>query len=341
MKHTPLSRSLLESCMMDSVRKASYLAVPGLVAAVLFLHLGPVLLAGLFSYLILDVTYKFLTRAMPRWRARWLALLVFLVSGWGISWAFTTFLRDAFSTLPEIAADAIPKFVALMGNYGLQPPFADSHELKQLAVNFVRDNAEFITRASGVVTIRLFQLLIGIVIAVLCFFCEPDHKYGANVYDALRREVDARIAAFMLSFERVFGAQLAISLVNTTLTAVFLLTMGFPYTAFLVPATFILGMLPIIGNILSNTLIVGTGLTVSSRHAAFALLFLVLIHKGEYFLNSRIVGSRIQSPMWQTLLVILAGEALLGIPGMILGPALLHYVRVELSAIPAEGGRPR
>jgi predicted PurR-regulated permease PerM len=56
-----------------------------------------------------------------------------------------------------------------------------------------------------------------------------------------------------------------------------------------------------------------------------------VIHKLEYFLNSKIIGSRIKNPMWLTLIGIVIGEKLLGIPGMILAPVVLHYIKVEAS----------
>jgi predicted PurR-regulated permease PerM len=95
--------------------------------------------------------------------------------------------------------------------------------------------------------------------------------------------------------------------------------------------TFLCGLLPIIGNIMSNTLIVGVGFTVSPNVALFALIFLVVIHKLEYFLNSKIIGDRIKNPMWLTLVGLVIGEKLMGIPGMILAPVVLHYIKVEAS----------
>jgi predicted PurR-regulated permease PerM len=35
--------------------------------------------------------------------------------------------------------------------------------------------------------------------------------------------------------------------------------------------------------------------------------------------------------MWLTLLGLVIGETLMGIPGMILAPAVLHYIKVEAS----------
>ena len=59
----------------------------------------------------------------------------------------------------------------------------------------------------------------------------------------------------------------------------------------------------------------------------------MLVHKFEYFLNSRIIGGRIQNPMWLTLLALLIGEQLMGIPGMILAPVVLSFIKVEMKKI--------
>ncbi len=101
------------------------------------------------------------------------------------------------------------------------------------------------------------------------------------------------------------------------------------YPRFLIIITFACGMLPIIGNVISNTFIVSVGLTVSWKLALGALAFLIVIHKLEYFLNSKIIGDRIKNPMWLTLLGLILGERLMGIPGMILAPVVLHYIKTE------------
>jgi predicted PurR-regulated permease PerM len=65
--------------------------------------------------------------------------------------------------------------------------------------------------------------------------------------------------------------------------------------------------------------------------ALYAFIFLVVVHKLEYFFNSKIVGDRIKNPMWLTLIGLVIGEKLMGIPGMILAPVVLHYIKVEAS----------
>ncbi len=105
------------------------------------------------------------------------------------------------------------------------------------------------------------------------------------------------------------------------------------YSVVIIGVTFLCGLLPVVGNLISNTIIVGFGFTISPQLALTALIFLVVIHKLEYFLNSRIIGGRIRNPVWLTLLALIVGERLMGIPGMILAPVILHYIKVETSQV--------
>src|SRR5438132_1397109 len=100
------------------------------------------------------------------------------------------------------------------------------------------------------------------------------------------------------AFRDVLAAQLRIALVNAGLTAIYLLAIlpafgaSVPLAKTLVAFTFFASLVPIVGNLMSNTAIVVAALTVSLATGAASLVFLVAIHKLEYFLNAHFVGSR-------------------------------------------------
>jgi predicted PurR-regulated permease PerM len=83
--------------------------------------------------------------------------------------------------------------------------------------------------------------------------------------------------------------------------------------------------------------IVALSFRVSPQLAIWSLVFLVALHKLEYFLNSKIIGERIKNPVWLTLLGLIIGERLMGIPGMILAPVVLNFIKVEASKIEIPG----
>ena len=131
----------------------------------------------------------------------------------------------------------------------------------------------------------------------------------------------------------VMGAQIVIAAINSVLTSIFVIGARLPHAAVMVGVTFLCGMIPVVGNIISNAIITAIAFTVSPRMALVALCFLIVIHKLEYFLNSKIIGDRIRNPVWLTLLGLILGEKLMGIPGMILAPVVLNYIKVEATKI--------
>ncbi len=140
------------------------------------------------------------------------------------------------------------------------------------------------------------------------------------------------------AFRRVVFAQVRISALNTVLTALYLaailpaIGINLPLVKTMIAVTFIAGLLPVIGNLISNTVIVIVSLSVSASAAIGSLLFLVLIHKLEYFVNARIIGTQIRSRAWEMLIAMLAMEAWFGVPGVIAAPIYYAYVKDELSA---------
>ena len=215
----------------------------------------------------------------------------------------------------------------------------EEKSLRAVVIDTLKEEAHYLRNVAhfaGSTTAALVFTIIGIVAAVSLFFktgLDPyrsTHPVKNNLYSICCDEVSTRFRDFYRSFATVMGAQITISLINTTLTAIFVLAVQLPYGLLVIPITFLCGLVPIVGNLVSNAVIVFLALTVSLKLAIGALMFLVAIHKLEYFLNSKIIGERIRNPVWLTLIALIIGERLMGIPGLILAPVVLNYVRVDM-----------
>ena len=295
------------------------------------LHLATPLLAALFCYLALT--------KLAFWGKKWIALTLFMVLLGGAFSACVFFLKTAWVVLPEIVSTGIPIVVRWAEQYGIELPFTDVESLRTVALESVRETLGHVGKYVKIATKESVLLVIGVVVAVGIFMnpeFEPKRRRGkgrANLYSYYTARIRERFASFYKSFEIVMGAQLIISAINTAATAVFIYFAGLPYALVVVMLTFVCGLLPIIGNLISNTIIICLAFTISPRLAAYALTFLVVIHKLEYFLNSRIIGGRIDHPMWLTLLALIIGERLMGISGLILAPIILSFIKVEMKKI--------
>ena len=87
-----------------------------------------------------------------------------------------------------------------------------------------------------------------------------------------------------------------------------------------------------IGNLISNTVIVVVSFSVSPLVALASLANLVVIHKLEYFVNARVMGGQIRARAWEILIAMLVMDAIFGIPGVIAAPIYYAYLKNELSA---------
>ncbi len=103
-----------------------------------------------------------------------------------------------------------------------------------------------------------------------------------------------------------------------------------PFVFTLILLTFIAGLIPVLGNILSNTVIVVVSLGYSLPVAGASLVFLVVIHKLEYFVNARIVGWQIQAHSWELLIAMLLMESAFGLPGIVAAPIYYAWGKAEL-----------
>lgn len=316
--------------------RLSYVIIVATVVCVGWLHLATPLLTALFAFLALTKL-----RLVKR-GGKWLAVGLFLVLVAGLAYGLGHFVRQTVRALPEIADRSIPSVIHWASRHQIELPFTDYDSLKDLALETVKSQVTYlanIAKFARGATRQFVFLAIGLVVAISLFLnprLELDrerHRIRNNLYSLCCDATAERFRTFYKSFAMVMGAQITISAINTVLTAIFVLAVGLPYALVVVGMTFLCGLVPVIGNLVSNTIIVGIGFTVSPGMALAALVFLVAIHKLEYFLNSKIIGQRIRNPLWLTLLGLLLGERLMGLPGMILAPVVLHYLKVEASAV--------
>lgn len=303
----------------------------GLLVLSAMLNLGFLFLTTLFSFLLLELL------ALNGRKSLAIALFILVIAL--VAWVLVSFTSQAVITLPSVAEQAIPSVVKWAEQLGRELPFTDWDSLRKMAMDAVIEQTGYFTNVAAFAqtsTRGAVQFIIGCVVAVSIFLnarINLDHDEPDSLYGLCTAEVTARFQTFFGSFRTVMVAQLLISAINTLLTTLFLVAAHLPHHVVLIGVTFICGLLPVVGNLLSNVVIVAVAFTVSPEKALWALLFLVVIHKLEYFLNSKIVGDRIRNPIWLTLLGLVVGELTMGITGMILAPVFLHYLKVEASRI--------
>jgi predicted PurR-regulated permease PerM len=322
---------------------ASYLLVAVGLLLVVELHLLPALLAGLLVFELVQSMAPLMGRRISGDRARLVVVAVLAATVVGLLLLLIlgaiSLLRHELGNpqllwqqqlmpLVEKARQQLPP--ALVNNL---PDSVD--DLRIGAIELLRKHAGTLQLA-GKGAVRVFvHILIGLVLGAIVALgrARPAHEVGP-----LAAALSLRCHRLAEAFHNIVFAQIKISLLNTMFTAIFLLGVlplfgvHVPLAKTLVVVTFIVGLLPVIGNLISNTAITIAGLSVSLGVGIAALAFLILIHKFEYYLNARIVGTQIRARAWELLLAMLLMEAAFGLPGVVAAPIYYAYLKLELEA---------
>ena len=210
---------------------------------------------------------------------------------------------------------------------------SDTDTLRAAIVDWLRAHASELQHMGREVGIGLVHVLIGMVIGGI--ICLREAKGGSGK-TLLLHEGGERVSTLAHAFRGVVFAQVKISAINTVLTAIYLIGVlpaigvQLPYSKALVAVTFFGGLLPVFGNLISNTMIVVVSLSQGFFVAVGSLAFLIVIHKLEYFLNARIVGAEIKASAWELLCAMLVMEAAFGVQGLIAAPIFYAYGKAEL-----------
>lgn len=321
--------------------RTSFVLVALALLAALLLHLVPALLAGFLAWALLQSMARRLRGGrVSHGLARALAAATLgLVAAGLVTLAVVLlwgFVRGRVGDLPAVLekmGDTLARLKETLEASGVSTPLPAHGGSTEALAHWLRENAGALRHAGTVGARGLLHALLGSVLGVLVFFRAPSEAPGP-----LAEALTERLRRFGESFRSVAKAQIEISAVNTVLTAVYLFAIlplfgiRLPLAGTLVAITFVCGLIPVAGNLVSNTVIVLVALGVSPWAAAGSLGYLILVHKLEYFLNAKIVGGRIGAAAWETLLAILVLESAFGIPGVVLAPVVYAWAKSELVA---------
>lgn len=328
---------------------AAWIVVGAGLAFVLFDKLVSAVVAGFALYLLLEYFAGVIEKKAPGRIARVLALLIVTVIAAGFMAAaigfFLAFMRGRAGNLPALMtamADILEStrlWLAQLGGVGDLIPaeiVGDAEDAKGLVVAWLKENAQVVRSAGGFLGRAVIHVIMGSLLALLVFFRKRLPKERAEPRGELARQLVAKVGRFAAAFGQIVSAQVKISAVNTVLTALFVLVAlplagrPLPFALTIVVVTFICGLIPILGNLISNTVIVIISMGVSMPTAIASLTFLVVIHKLEYLINSKIVGGQTDSQAWEILLAIIIGESAFGVAGVIMAPIIYAFVKREL-----------
>jgi predicted PurR-regulated permease PerM len=312
-------------------------------ALLLILHAGllAALYSGLLVYALVHLIAPPLSSRMSNQKAKLISVavlgsvivLLLTVGAW-VPLAF--FLSDdgsypvlvkKMADLIELSRNQIPEWLA-----EYLPESAEA--LQQTLTAWMREHAGQAKHIGEQTGRTIAHLIIGMVIGAMAALYDTTRIHH---FKPLAAALHKRVVNLHQAFKQIVFAQIQISAINAILTGIFLMIVlpmtgiHLPFIKTLILLTFVAGLLPVIGNLISNTAIVVISLSHSISTAGLSLIFLVTVHKLEYFLNAKIVGTKINARAWELLSAMLLMESLFGVAGVIAAPVFYAYIKSELT----------
>ncbi|PSB91782.1 AI-2E family transporter [Candidatus Pandoraea novymonadis] len=323
------------------VEMASYVFTALALWLVLSVHLLPALLAGLVVYQLVHVMTPRLERRISSEWARLIAvgllsaIIVGLLSA--IILGIMTFFQSDTSHLQHINSHMMEVFEQARSQL---PPWitdrlpADGEDVRIAVTEYLREHTREMSLVGKEALKGVIHIIVGMVLGALVALSTVRAMHHMK---PLAAALTHRVTLFSEAFRRIVFAQVKISFINTIFTGIFLVgilplfDIHVPLRKTMIFVTFVVGLLPVIGNLISNTFIVVLGLSVSLYVAIAALTFLIIIHKLEYFLNASIVGTQICARAWELLLAMAIMEATFDLAGLVAAPIYYAYLKRELA----------
>lgn len=330
--------------MTDTARIYLFTQFLALTALIVTLGLGllPALLGGLLVYFIVEFGARILGRVgvIPATGKIILLAIVAValisVSALGViaSISYISEGPESLVVLLQRMADIVHAARDYLPPWTQKYLPANIDEWQQAASDWLRHNAGHFSVIGKEVGVFLLHIVVGMVIGGMIAISPAFQEINGPLAGALSERVEFLSTAF----RRIVFSQIRISALNTFLTGTFLVivmpVMGYslPLAKAMIAITFIVGLLPIVGNLISNTVIFLIALSVSPGAAVSALIFLIVIHKLEYFFNAHIIGTQIKARAWEILLAMLVMESVFGMAGLVAAPIYYAYLKDELTA---------
>jgi predicted PurR-regulated permease PerM len=317
---------------------ASYLLAIIATPLVIHFHLLPTLFAGLAVHVL---TVKLARRLPAKWggvahKLALSAIILIVISGLiGAGVGLWTFLHGdkGMAALLAAVAETLENLKRKLPDSIAAAIPTTIEDLREEFVKLLREHGHKISSAgmAGLKTFAhvIFGMVIGGMTALHRF--DRDHEWPL-----LLVAMHDRTMALTDAFDKVVFAQVKISALNTVLTFIYLALLlplfgiHLPLLTVLIPLTFLAGLLPVVGNLISNSAIVLISLGVSTGACVASLVFLIVIHKLEYFTNARIVGGEVHASAWELICAMVAMEAFFGLPGLVAAPVAYAWLKGEL-----------
>ncbi|MED4955695.1 AI-2E family transporter [Paenibacillus macerans] len=262
--------------------------------------------------------------------------------------------------LPVITVELTDLVNQVMSFYANPPEFPDNtilnyvvEYLKDFDLSaYIHNGVDFLLSTLSDIGKWSLNLFVAIILS-LFFLLEKEKvtnftvKFRESRVGGLFKELEYFGKKFVQSFGKVIEVQFLIALVNSILSTIFLWIFGFPNLFALAIMIFLLGLVPVMGVIVSLVPLCAIAFKIGGvGKIIYVLVMVAVVHAVEtYFLNPKFMSNKTHLPIFYTFMILLVSEHFLGVWGLIVGVPifmfLLDIMEVPVGKTPSKRSLPK
>lgn len=311
-------------------------------------HLMPALIAGLLTYILTIKLDNLISTKMSKLghKSKLISVVLLLAIIMTIIIGGSWYLFSWFVSVAKHPVETMASIKLVIDKVSNTLPESIKHyfpdDINEIQTHITVYLKEHVFYLQSIVTNAfhiLIILIVGMIIGLILGFKQQKTDLTKPRKTPLAKAFKDCLERLVVVFQYVMVSQVAIAFFNSVMTAIFLFIVlpifgiHLPFSKSLVLATFVFGLIPIVGNLIVNVLMFFVGFTVSFSVAIVVIVYLILIHKVEYVLNAKIVGSKIQAGICELLIAMLFFETLFGIIGLVFAPVFYAFIKLSLKEL--------
>lgn len=271
---------------------------------------------------------------------------VSLLVAFGAIGIFGYLLYQASATiwtdLNGLLASSQDEILALSSSLGLD--VSDYSELHAMAVEFMKSNMEFLTFSAGL----LVKVFLGVILGIIVHM-SPIKPQNNHAWDEIMATIVHQSKTMYRGFRNIMQIQAKIAVMNTIIISIMAIPINWiifgemlPYWYAIIPLAAILSLLPVIGNVLINLILVAATVQMAPWYVLVSVLLFGIMHKVEMAVVGAEMNKKLNVPFSAIIFSMVLGEFLFhSMSGMVLGMVLMvtmYYLLRELKG-PSEYGQ--
>ena len=199
------------------------------------------------------------------------------------------------------------------------------NDLSEKLIDYINSNLQILS--NGLIVV--LKILIGIIFGFVFYFSSLRFKAEGTLESAIINDLRKYGQKIFIAFKNIIEVQIIVATLNTLIISI--LALGFylygeilPFWYIIIPITFILSLIPVIGNIMINVVLLLSTIQISLIAAIVGISIFLFAHKLELIVIGKKIKEKIDVSFILVLISMLIGELLFNsMAGMLLGMVIM------------------